>query len=476
MPGAPSEATLKALDSQPGMPGLRVRRELSEPLDQPDAETLSRAAGPVGDRVRAVAGSRKVLPLFEVRTRRRAFAVSSDGFPPGELALDETSIRLASGGAPARLRRVELEVPEAAVESLAPFVRNLREACGLQPAKLSKYEAGLLAAGLAAPEPEPYGATEIDPDDSIGAVARAVLRRHFAVLVEKEPGTRLGDDIEELHDMRVASRRLRAALSLFAEALPPSAAALREELKWIGGLLGAVRDLDVQLEQLGTWLDALPEADREPLAALRTLLETQRSAARAELLAALDSRRYTTFVARFARMLRGPTPRRGPAAVPVRAVAPDLIESRFRALRKFARKIGPETSPSDYHAVRIRSKRLRYALEFLADVYPERTRPVIKRLVVLQDILGLHQDADVAIERLRHLAVEGAAELPPATVFAMGEVAERYRQSMAGLRKQFPAAYTQVKGKSWKALERELEAERPAPPPRAAPSAETSAS
>jgi CHAD domain-containing protein len=341
-------------------------------------------------------------------------------------------------------------------------VEGLRAACGLQPARLSKYEAGLLSAGIAGPPSETFGSTTIDPEGPIGSVERAVLRRHFAAMLAHEPGTRLGDDIEELHDMRVATRRLRAALSLFSDVLPATAEKMREELGWVGGALGAVRDLDVQLEQLDEWLAALPEADRQPLEALRGLLEEQRAAARTEMLTVLDSRRYQAFGERFGRMLRsGRTPRTGPAALPARAAAPDLIESRFRRFRKAGARIDENSAPSDYHRVRIRGKRLRYALEFLADLYPGHTRPMIKRLVELQDLLGLHQDADVAIERLRQVVADRGAELPPATVFAMGEVAERYRQTAAELRAQFPAAYSRVKGKRWKALRTEIDEQRP---------------
>jgi CHAD domain-containing protein len=460
------EATLKALvPAAASEPALRRRREVSEQLERSDPASLAAAGGAVGERVRAVAGRKPLLSLFEVRTRRRVFTVEGDTIPRAEIALDETAIRSTDGTPPARMRRVEIELPEPAVPSLEPFVELLRAACGLQPAVLSKYEAGLLSADLRAPRPATFGSTEIDPDAPIGVVATAVLRRHFAALLAREPGTRLGDDIEELHDMRVASRRLRAALSLFADVLPVDAPRLREELGWVAGALGAVRDLDVQLEQLDGWLAELPEADREPLAALGSLLEAQRRDARAALLEALDSRRYEAFVSRFGRTLRARSRRlEDRAALPARAVAPDLLEARYRKLRRRGDRIRPDSDPADYHRLRIDGKRLRYALEFLSDVYPEQTRPLIKRMTALQDLLGLHQDADTAIDRLRTLAAEHAAELQPATIFAMGEIAERYRQRMTVLRRQFPKAYAQVKGRTWKSLRKQLEQQRPPVP------------
>src|SRR5262249_39998535 len=218
-----------------------------------------------------------------------------------------------------------------------------------------------------------------------------------------------------------------------------------------------------QLEQLDGWIADSPTEDRDALAALRSLLEEQRDEARTALLEALDSRRYEAFVNRFARALRARAPRRRASfARPARAVAPDLIEGRFRAVRKGGKKITDAAPPSDYHRLRIRCKRLRYALEFLADLYPGSTRPLVKRLVALQDVLGLHQDASVAIDRLRRLATERGADLPGETVFAMGEVAGRYRDSMNALEREFPGVFSPVVRKRWKAFRNVIEAARPA--------------
>jgi CHAD domain-containing protein len=136
------------------------------------------------------------------------------------------------------------------------------------------------------------------------------------------------------------------------------------------------------------------------------------------MLADLDSRRYELFVGRFSRLLRTAHGRRsGPPSLPALAVAPDLIKDRFQVFHTAAESIAADSPAGDYHRVRIQCKRLRYVLEFLSELYPERTKRVTKRLVALQDILGLHQDAHVAIDRLRQLAVERSAELPPEAIF-----------------------------------------------------------
>ena len=458
-------ATLKGLDpaSRRRSGAAQPARAERTPRSAPTCRRFSARAGRWPCAYVPSPGTKPLLPLFEVRTRRRAFFLKIEGLPPGEIALDETAIRPNGGGSPARLRRVEIEVPSATLQGLEPFVHELRDACALQPAGPSKFDAGLLSSDLRPSAPERFGATEVDPGMPSGAVALAVLRRQFTAMLAKEPGTRLGDDIEELHDMRVATRRLRAALSLFADVLPETALKAREEIGWVGQGLGAVRDLDVQIEQLDEWLDAAEQEDREALAILRSLLQEQRETARAAMLEMLDSRRYEAFVSRFGRTLRARhLARSGPAAQPALALAPDLIEARFRSVRKAGNRIGPDSPASDYHRLRIRCKRLRYALEFLGDLYPDETRPLIKRLVAVQDLLGLHQDADVAIDRLRQLALSGADDLDPRTIFAMGEIAERHRQTAIQLRAQFPTVYARLSNKRWETFHRVVEDKRPA--------------
>ena len=164
---------------------------------------------------------------------------------------------------------------------------------------------------------------------SAGEVAFAILRKQFAAMRVHEPGTRLGEDAEELHDMRVATRRMRAALKLFSGALPEQAGFYRNELKWVAASLGEVRDLDVQIEQLQA-ISSEEEEDRETFGEIVAALEKRRAEARESMLEALDSDRYELIVSSFAGILRCGPEREGRANEPIAIVAPDLVSRRYK--------------------------------------------------------------------------------------------------------------------------------------------------
>jgi len=457
-----AEVTLK--DTTPAVGGLRRRIEVSEPLPSAGLHALD-PDGPVGRRLRALVGDAPLTHLLEIRTRRRPYQLRLGDDVLGEVDLDDTIIVVGDDQYPVRMRRVEVEADAQWVDLLTPLVDQLRDECGLQPAILSKFEAGLLAAGLRIPELPDLGPITLAPEPSVGEVAYAVLRRHLASMLAHEAGTRLGEDIEQLHDMRVATRRLRAALALFAGVLPGHARRLRSELGWLADQLGAVRDLDVQLERLDGWRDELPDEEVGALTDLARLLGRERDAARQDLLDCLDSPRYDRFVTEFTSMLR-PGPGQGSgrqmkaAQVPAAAVVPGLIIARHRSAVTAARRAARTQDPADFHRLRIRCKRLRYALEFVSEIYDGRTRGVVRRVVRLQDCLGLMQDAEVAASRLHSLATTENAGLSPATVFAMGGVADRYRREADRLSGTVPAYLEALKGPQWKKLKALMERRR----------------
>ena len=505
-----AEATMKSLDSSED--GIRRRREISEPLKDAKIDALRKSKGPVGERLRLLVGEREVGRIFEVRTNRKTFALSladgdvsasaaggtdgevvqdaagdvreasageeaRGGTRLGEIVLDSTQIPLGEGEPPAGLTRVEVEV-SAGAESyprVQGFVREMEGSLELRRARISKYEAGLFATGLSPEGQEDLGRTEVDASLTLGEMAFAVLRRQFAVMRAHEAGTRLGEDPEELHDMRVATRRMRAAMKLFEDALPERSRWLREELRHFAGVLGDVRDLDVQIEEVeGLGGNGDGEED-EALAAIVAAFGNRRAEARVRMLEALDSDRYRRFESSFAEMLRrGPSGARTPGAVstngssgvaeiPVLEVAPEILGRRYRKWRKAAVSLNGDSHPEEFHDLRKKGKRLRYALEFFSGVYgKEVTGALVGPLKAVQDSLGRHQDAIVAADMLREIAV-GTPRLPKRTVFAMGLLAQRYYTEAAELRASSLLAEEYrllTGGKAWKGFAKLMEGAR----------------
>jgi CHAD domain-containing protein len=297
------------------------------------------------------------------------------------------------------------------------------------------------------------GETEVREDHSVGDASLAVVRRQLQTWLQHEAGTRLGEDIEELHDMRVAIRRMREAIRLFRPFLPEPVLGFRNDLKWLGRILGEVRDLDVQIEQLVAWKGTLPIADASALEALHTRLEERRRESRIRMLDGLDSPRYDDLVTRMATALREPEIPTMAREVPVQVVAPSLLTRAHARILRDGRKIGPESPPQRYHDLRIRCKQLRYALEFHHPLYEAEATLVIRRLVQLQNLLGRHQDADVAVHWLREEALGERGSLPLSTSFVVGRLVERYTTEAARLREGFPEAFAQLSGKRWKRLQ-----------------------
>jgi CHAD domain-containing protein len=459
--GEKVEATMKRLAPANGDTGLKRRREISEPLAVADLQTLKDSPGPVGDRVRALTGPEALRPLFEVRTRRSTHHLLLDGFRAGEVALDETAIPVDEEAEPARIRRVEVEVEPEALDRLEPFVGRLRGECRLSAAVASKYESGLLARGLTPPEPPEFGPTGVDGSLSTGEFAFRLLRTQFGNFLVHEPGTRIGEDPEELHDMRVATRRMRAAMKVFEEALPARTRAFRNSFKWVSGVLGEVRDVDVQLGHLEVWVSEAAPEDREPLVALRAVLEAQRVKRRKAMLRALGSRRYARLVASFSAFLqKGPSRRAAGARQPITEAAPRLLRKPFRKVRKLGDPLSELSSGEEFHELRKKGKRLRYALEFLEGVYGQPIREFVGPLKKLQDVLGDHQDAEVAAVHLRELGVDRGRgrRLPPETIFVMGGISLRYGLRARELSSGYPKAYRKAVRGKWKKIRGVLEA------------------
>jgi CHAD domain-containing protein len=251
---------------------------------------------------------------------------------------------------------------------------------------------------------------------------------------------------------------MRAALRIFEDAFGPEAAALHEEVGWVGHGLGSVRDRDVQIERLRQVCTSRGnQADPAAFQEIVRAVEERRTIARRLLLALLDSRRATDLWERLAAFVAS-EPRGTRAAEPATSALPPLIEARQRQLEKAGLGLAEDSPPERYHRLRVRAKRLRYAVEAASGLYGRPAARYEKRLTALQDVLGNHQDAVVAQEHLHELLRDQGEKLSPEAVFLMGELAAHERSIAASLRRRFRRVYRRVVGKARKRLQRRLRA------------------
>jgi CHAD domain-containing protein len=245
----------------------------------------------------------------------------------------------------------------------------------------------------------------IEPDDPMSEAGRKTFRFHYRRMLYNEPGTRLGEDIEALHDMRVATRRMRAAFRIFGGYYEPKAVApYLKGLKRTGRALGPVRDLDVFRAKVQAYLSSLPESQQGSLDGFLVVLEAQREAARQRMLTHLDSEKYARFKERFGQFVetegmgsQPPTLRGEPRPYRVRHVAPMVVYERLAAVRAYDEWVTIPNPPLErLHALRIACKRLRYTLEFFREVLGPNSRTVVNEIVTMQDHLGALQDVVVA--------------------------------------------------------------------------------
>jgi CHAD domain-containing protein len=259
-----------------------------------------------------------------------------------------------------------------------------------------------------APKPaiELLSAPGLDPDDPMSEAGRKIFRFHYRRMLYNEPGTRLGEDIEALHDMRVATRRMRSAFRVFGNYYQPKAVApYVKGLKRTGRALGPVRDLDVFRAKIQAYVSTLPELEQGSMDGFLALLGRRHEVARERMLTYLDDIKYHRFVERFGEFVE--TEGMGSRSVElnggephpyrVRHVAPVAVYERLAAVRAYDEWVTIPNPPLErLHALRIACKRLRYTLEFFREVLGPNTSAVVKEIVTMQDHLGTLQDIVVA--------------------------------------------------------------------------------
>lgn len=371
-----------------------------------------------------------LVPVATLRTRRAGTRVRGIEGDVADVVVDDVDV-IIDGTVVKSFAEVEVELIDDAPHALEQMKRVLLRAGATEGDTRPK----LLQALDVQPE---QGPAPPDRDDATSAHVRARISTLRDALIAHDPGTRLGTDPEELHQMRVAVRRLRALLRTTATVQRGDwADPLAGELRWLGGLLGPLRDADVLLERFDGRAAALSPGLQEPFRAALRPIENARDAARATLGTELESRRYLLLLDRLDQ-----------AAADAELddhgeTLGQLARGEFRRLRKRMRRLDAESSDDELHAARIHGKRARYAVELAAPTMSRDATEFVRCAKRLQDVLGEHQDACIAEVELFRLA---AAARSTDAAFAAGVVVERERASRQSARAQILAAWRALRG------------------------------
>ncbi len=396
---------------------------------QTEVPGLSVSAWPSGDTrhlAEEIAGDAPLTDLVTLDQTRHVSILRDGDREVAELSLDEVVITGPIG--PQRAYELEAELrPDGTAADLAALVKVFSEEYDLAPQPHSKFERALALAGIrpdaapAAPatnghstgtptqtlsaDAEPPKRDTVLATDSIAVAGRKVLHKQLGALEKNEDGVQVGADAEAVHDMRVATRRMRAALRLMEDyESGRTFDRVRRGARDLAQTLGAVRDLDVLIEHAHDFRITLP-ADQQPdLDGLLAAWDKARSRANKHLLRLVDSSTYPRFKDRLSALIAAPAPPPDEAdgAVPyqVRHVAGSALWTHYEAVRAYEGVIDTVTVPQ-LHALRIECKYLRYTLEFFRDVLGPETAGLIGEVVTAQDQLGQMHDADVAADLIQ---------------------------------------------------------------------------
>lgn len=404
--------------------GWHVKRNATEtrvPLGHKDDAVPAELA----DSVRALSRGDALRPVALVRTRRVEHPLRGrDGEVLALIAEDEVvSEAVGDKAILQRWRELEVELVDGRTDLLDRIERALRRAGARRSDSPSKL-VHALADRMPAPPAAPRGRGRADRAlfDYIAAQRDA--------LIANDPGVRRGDP-DAVHDMRVALRRLRSTLHTFRPALDTARTEpLREELKWLGQVLGAVRDNDVLAEKLRAAVKAEPpELVVGPVAArIDQHLAARAAPARAELAEALDGRRYAALLDELDAVVAAPA-RRPLAPSRLRRLARTAVrraDKRLAAADRRSTSWGPDRDHR-LHDARKSYKQARYALEVLRPIDGRPAKRLANRLTRLQDVLGAHQDVTVLASLLRDLGMR--AQLDGENAFTYGLLHARLHQT-----------------------------------------------
>jgi CHAD domain-containing protein len=349
----------------------------------------------------------------------------------------DDAVTVANGSGPATFRELEVEIGDQMTPDLLDaLVERLRQAGAGTPEQTAKYVRALAPAAPLTPE---IAIADLGPGATAGDTVRRAIALSVIRLIRHDPVVRLDVDPEGVHQMRVATRRLRSDLRTFRPLLDYDwASSLRQELRRLARLLGDVRDGDVLLAKLRRSAAEL-DVSEGAAPALETL-RARRDAAHADLLEALRDTSYAELLDLLVDAANEPALAPG-APDPASEALPALVRHPWRRLAKKAKRLGDQPSDERLHELRIRTKRARYAAEAAAPVLGKQARAFAQAAARLQDVLGDLNDAVVAAAWLESWSEEASDRM---AAEAAATLAEGERLAAERLRGQWRAAWEEL--------------------------------
>ncbi len=316
------------------------------------------------------------------------------------MALDRGTV--SADGREEAVSEIELEVTRGTPGAVYALAERLAEAAPMRLGRVSKAERALaLARGAPPRQPVKADVPSLSRDTPVGAAFQAIGRACLAQMAANEPVLLESQDPEAVHQMRVSVRRLRSAMTTFADVVRgPGLDDAKAELRWLMSLLGPARDIDVFLADiLDPVIARVP--DDQGLARLRALFTERRAAHYRDMLAGVGDARFTRLLLRLGTWIEAgdwlADPARADArAAPLVGFARATLDRRRRKVWKAGRRFD-HLAPEARHDLRILIKKLRYTAEFFAVLFRGKAaRPLLKDLARLQDQLGALNDVAVA--------------------------------------------------------------------------------
>ena len=323
----------------------------------------------------------------------------------------------------------------------------------------------------------------LDPQMSEAEAAATIFTTLADTIERNIEGTIANTDSEFLHDLRVAVRRTRSALSLLKPAIPGGALShFRTEFSWAGRVTGPVRDLDVYLLAIDDYNAALPAHMQGALEPFRSHLTRRHRRESTKLAKALHSDRFKTLMSEWRDFISRPqhwaSLGAADAHAPIKTLADLRIWKTYRTMEREGLALDEHSPAEAFHTLRKRGKKMRYALEFFRSLYPDDTiKPLIKDLKGVQQVLGDYQDFEVQARTVESFAADMAKDgkVPAETLLAMGTLVGDLIRRQDAARGRFAEAFESFAGKgshkTYKALFKPVNP-APGPDPQSEPQCE----